>query len=300
MDRAAFLAARRTAVCGTDIAKIMGLSEWGTPLSVYMDKRGESPERKETAVLRWGNLLQDAILCAYEEDEGVTLHRPTEMIRSVRYPWLGANLDAVRADNGISVDAKTSRMAGEFGQPGSADVPVDYVLQLHGYMIVTETKTADLAVLVGGSDFRIYHVPFDPELGDMILTATREFWNRVQRGDPPAPRTAADVAAMYRVAKAQAIEATTPVYEAVERLRAIRAGIKQAEADAEELETAIKLHIGNGDTLTYNGATLATWKQRAGSTRLDSKRLRAELPDVYAQFVATSEPTRTFLLKGTK
>ena len=39
-DRAAWLAQRRNGIGASDIAAVLGISPWKTPLQLYMDKRG--------------------------------------------------------------------------------------------------------------------------------------------------------------------------------------------------------------------------------------------------------------------
>ena len=43
-------------------------------------------------------------------------------------------------------------------------------------MAVTGFVVADVAVLIGGSDFRLYEVPADAELQQMLVDAEAEFW----------------------------------------------------------------------------------------------------------------------------
>lgn len=70
----------------------------------------------------------------------------------------------------------------------------------------------------------------------------------------------------------------------------------------EELESEAKARIcelmGEADTATINGATVATWR---GQTResLDIKAFKAACPDIAKQF-SKQVSTRTFLIKGSK
>ena len=59
---AAFVAARRAYIGGTDIAAITGLSPWGSPLSVFLDKTApELAEHKDSLIMRRGLALEDFI-----------------------------------------------------------------------------------------------------------------------------------------------------------------------------------------------------------------------------------------------
>lgn len=300
-DRAAWLEQRRRGMGGTDAAGALGVSKWKTELSIYLDKRDEAPPVEKNEAMHWGTILQNIVRDEYKRRTGQTIYN-TPMLWSKRYPWMLANTDGRRTDDKRIVEIKTARSGDEWGAEGSADVPVDYACQVMHYMVVAEVEVADIAVLIGGSDFRIYTVPFDRELADMIIEAERVLWERIQRGDPPAPRTSADIATLYRIAKSAPVTATDDVAAACRRLVELRADMKRAELEAEQMENQIKTFLGEngGDTLTYAGRTLATWKQRAASARIDSKRLKAEAPEVYERFSVAGEPTRTFLVKEVK
>lgn len=299
-DRAAWLEERRGGLGGTDAAAALAISKWKSPLDVYLSKRGELPEIDDNPAMYWGRTLEPIVRDEYAKQTGVGVVFGQPMARSTRYPWMIGNFDGRRQDDGRIVEIKTARSPEEWGEPGSADVPTDYVLQVTHYMVIAEVAVADIAVLIGGSDYRQYTVPLDAELAEMMIEAERELWDRIVRGDPPAPRTAADVANLYRIAKAQPIEATAAIHAAWQALRELRESAKANEAAAIALETEIKAHLGACDTLTYQGQTLATWKQRKATERLDGKRLKAEAPDIWTRFAVAGEPTRTFILKEVK
>ena len=209
-DRAAWLEERRGGLGGSDAASALGISKWKTPLDTYLDKRGEAPPLDDSPAMYWGRTLEPIVREEYAKRAGMIVHTGEGILRSAEHPFMLANLDGRGADGRV-VEIKTARSADGWGDEGSADIPADYVAQTMHYMIVTGAQLADVAVLIASSDFRIYTVPFDRELADMLIDAERELWDRIVRGDPPAPRTAADVANLYRVAKAQPIEATEAI-----------------------------------------------------------------------------------------
>lgn len=301
MNRDEWLHARRRGLGGSDAAGALGVSKWKTELSIYLDKRGEAPEVEQTEPMRWGSLLEEIVRDEYKRRTGQRIYN-TPMIFSKRHPWMLANTDARVAKDKRILEIKTSRTADGWGDEGTADVPADYVCQVHHYMVVCEVDVADIAVLIGGADFRIYTIPLDRELADMIIEAERVLWDRIQRGNPPSPRTAADVAVLYRVARSSPVEATDEITYDCKRLLDLRKQISDAQDDADAIALRIKQFIGNGggDVLVRDGVTLATWKQRAGATRIDTKALKEKEPEVFERFAVTGEPTRTFLLKEVK
>ena len=57
----AWLSERRKHITGTDVAAILGLSRFKTPLRVWLEKKGEI-EPDENEAMRWGKRLERVIL----------------------------------------------------------------------------------------------------------------------------------------------------------------------------------------------------------------------------------------------
>lgn len=188
MDRAAWLAERRKGLGASDAAPVLGLSPYATALEVYLDKLGMLPEQ-ETAPMRWGLKLEEAIATAYEEETGRALHPPGDPIWwHPEVPWMFASPDRIHS-NGEErlVELKTARTAEGWGCPGTDEVPAHYLVQVQHQMACTGARVADLAVLVGGSDFRVYTVAWHPRLIDTLIERLGAFWAALQKREPPEP-----------------------------------------------------------------------------------------------------------------
>ena len=72
----------------------------------------------------------------------------------------------------------------------------------------------------------------------------------------------------------------------VRELRQLQALIEEAEAEAEAIRDAIKAQMGDAEELRA-GEYKVTWKA-VTSSRLDSKALKAALPDVAQRFTKTT------------
>lgn len=82
---------RREGITGTDLPKILGLSKYGTALSVWLDKRGELRDEAGEAA-RWGNLLEDVVA----QEWALRNHTSVEavgVIANIDHPWQRASLD---------------------------------------------------------------------------------------------------------------------------------------------------------------------------------------------------------------
>jgi predicted phage-related endonuclease len=60
-------------------------------------------------------------------------------------------------------------------------------------MAVTGLEVADVAVLINGFDFRIYEVPADKDIHEVLFESQEKFWEGVVNRTPPEPRTLADM-----------------------------------------------------------------------------------------------------------
>lgn len=82
------------------------------------------------------------------------------------------------------------------------------------------------------------------------------------------------------------IELTSKIKE----LRELQALIEEAQAEAEAIKDALKAHMGDAEELRA-GEYKITWKN-VTTSRLDSKALRAALPDVAARFTRETTSRR--------
>ncbi len=274
-------AVRRTGIGGSDAAAVLGLSPWRTPYDVYAEKIGEGDPQPENEAMRWGTLLEPVIRRRYAEIIGLAVHeRP--LIRSGHYEWLICHPDGI-VDDGRLLEIKTARTSEGYGEPGTDEVPQHYLLQVHHNLIATAAPRADLAVLIGGSDLRIYTIEPDPAIHANLIEIEAAFWACVQRRDPPWPASLADAQARWgRISAKGCVIADSATIEAVEHARSLKRAIKSYTEALESSTLAIVSALAaRGDTLVDDaGHVLATWrmnKGRAGYTvqpLLPSRQLR--------------------------
>lgn len=304
--RADWLAERRTGIGGSDVAAILGMSKWRTPLDVYRDKVGEADEQPDNDAMQWGRILEPVVRQQYATLTGdsVLLAEPNTIIRHPVNSWMIASVDGYLIDDegrplGV-LECKTARTADGWGLEWTADVPDYYALQVQHYMCVTGLEFARVAVLIGGSDFRIYHVPRDEPTIDLLVQAEGEFWHEhVERGIPPDPRSDAEAAAIYRrVAAAGEVKATDDILAVVETLRTAKERVTEWEVIVEDARAKLQAFMQDRETLVgADGKTLATWKLAKAPERFDTRAFKAAHPTLAAQFTVAGEPSRRFLVK---
>lgn len=191
-ERRNWLESRRAGIGSSDVAKIVGLSPWGSALDVYLDK--VNPVAASTKPmeprLEWGLRKEAIIAAAIMDHHGWELAKPTT-IAHAEHPFLLASPDRVN-DNSELIEIKTAERADGWGEPETAEIPDHYWLQCQHQLEVVashrpETETCWVFVLIGQGDFRRYRIPRDRAYLDTVYDSLREFWTAVETRTPPEP-----------------------------------------------------------------------------------------------------------------
>ena len=269
----------------------------------------------EAMHLRFGRHLEPFVAQEYERLTGFVTHEHPKTNRHPVHPHLFAHVDRlVSRDGGPVVDAagaicattllecKTASVfnVDMWGEAWTDRVPPAYLAQCVWYTTITRCKEAHLAVLLGNSDFRVYVIRHDEELGQAMVDAALSFWDdHVMSGRPPNPRTRADVASLYpREVPGLQVEADENTLGQIRRLARISRLAKRLEDRSEQIKFEIAAGMKDAEQITRQGKTLATWRCSAPAQRLDVARLRREAPDVAGRFMAESKPTRRLVIAG--
>jgi putative phage-type endonuclease len=316
--RGEFLAERLTGLGGSDIGAILGLSPYKTAVDVWAEKTGRSEPVLETLQMRFGTFAEEFVAREYSAITGRSVQRFTPMLRHPTAPLIG-HVDRLVIPDGQKrashhreirtdtlLEAKTASAFAayreeEWGAAGSDAVPMAYLVQVATYRILTGCPHADLAVLFGNQEVRVYHLHHDPELEEMIVARAAEWWQRHVVADlAPAPSTEGDLKLLYPQSTPRAAEANDEIISKVKALHRVRTGIAALEAQADDTTIAIKSAMGDAELLTWQGRTIATWKSAKPGRKTDWKSVAAAVAADQAQidkFTNETAGSRRFLLK---
>jgi putative phage-type endonuclease len=240
---------RLTGLGGSDCAVALGLSPWKTRFQLYLEKRGEAPPVAINEAMRWGTILEPIVLAEYERRTGRSILAPTTILRHPTHAFMVANFDGFVEEDGRIVEAKTARVAEGWGEPGTDEIPPHYLLQTMHYLAVAERELADVVVLIGGQDFRIYEVARDEELIAMIVDGEARFWEHVERAEPPEPMTLEEASQRYPISRGGQVVATPEIMDACRALQMARVRIDQHTQDKDKAELAIKRFMADTERL---------------------------------------------------
>jgi len=294
-----WLAVRNRGIGGSDAAAILGLNRFKSPLQVYLEKRGEAEPDDLSGNERvyWGNRLEALVADEYEKRTGRKVRRVNAVLQHPRHPWMLASLDRDVVAGDRILEVKTTAGGEDWGEEGTDQVPVHYLIQAMHYLAVTGASVCDLAVLISGRNFRVYQILRDNDLIETMIEQEQEFWQNVQDGNPPPPRSLEDVNRLFpRSAEDAAALADAVTEQRCASLATLMAESKSIESQIESLRVLIQAEIGTASTLVNPaGEILATWKSQK-TARFDTKKFSRDYPILDEQYRVTAE-SRRFLLK---
>ncbi len=178
-------AERRKGISATDAAPIMGVSPFKSAADVWLEKKKpELIDQKESKALYWGTRLEQTVAEEYSLITGQDLE-PSRIIHNQNVKWMMCSPDRIIKGSRKGVECKTAndRMAYQWGPSGTDRVPQQYLIQCVHSMMCSNFYEWDLAVLIGGQDFRIYHLFRDMELMKLLYEQEKEFYSRFIAGN---------------------------------------------------------------------------------------------------------------------
>jgi putative phage-type endonuclease len=302
---------RRRYIGGSDVAAVLGISPWRTPLQLWEAKTAPAlPHDAPKGVKRRGHRWEAVVAEMLVEHLGERGHEVEIVGSNKRYedperPFLAAEIDfEIRLDGEdeiTNVELKTVHpfKAGEWGEAGTDESPVWYTAQaMHG-LGVTGRRRCLVAPLFGADEIRAYPVLRDEETIAAMRARCDAFWQLVQTGVRPDPTTLADLDRLYRADETvPALIADDELTRHVLRLRAIKAEIKARELEAEAIEFDVKRAMRDAVELVIPGdekKVAISWKER-GTTWLDQGALKEAHPKLHREFTRKGS-ARVFTVK---
>lgn len=303
----------------SDVAAILGLSPWASPMQAWARLTGIVPRYDNTpdAAQRRGNLMEAALLAEHGRVNRVAVERgpgidQPPLVAPAPHDWAHCRPDGTyTTDDGqlvYVVEVKTTRSfdEDEWGDDGTADVPPHYAAQVVWQMGVMVLRGAhvigtDLVAYCPMNDeIRTYHVPHDGQRFAALLRrvgAWRE--KHVIGGEPPpvdgSEATTRILARVYPGGvEKKAVDPTDADIATARRLRDVKAEIAALEAEEGLLANTLRERIGAAEATEIKG--VCRWTPTRGRVGLDAKALEAEMPDVYQRFAKMGAPFRTFTL----
>lgn len=324
MTRAEWLEERRKGIGGSDVAALLGLNPYKTPLALWEEKTAKNISDGTNESAYWGTMLEDVVAKEFSKRTGMKVQRVNFMLTTGDNGWMRGNIDRAIVNPDISgrVSILKPEKAKECGRLLSTDVglecktasaymsslwgdsqeeeilagkvvtehkiPLYYETQIQWYMAVTGIKTFYIAVLIGGQDFRMYEVNRDDDVINAIVEKARVFWvDHVLANVPPEAVNAEDIKKLYSHDNGEMTEATNEEAADIGELRTLKERIKELQDQEKAVASRVIFAIGEKLGLTIGGKKAVTYKAQ-NKTTFSTKDLKKEYPEIYEDFSTTS------------
>ena len=312
VDIAKLIEESQTGIGGSDCAALFGKSPWKTIHEVYMSKIGLTKPETAPEPTIWQEIgleMEPAITKLFlKRRPGKAVLEHPEFIRSKEYPFMIGHLDGLICGDGHVepegvLEIKTSGWgkADQWGLEGTDEVPENYNLQVHHYMALTGLGYAEIAVLLGGSDFKIFRVERNEKLIEALIAQEKYFWETYVVPQVPPPIDGTEGAtrmlrAIYPDSDDTVISASEELHKTVLKFFGKRDEVEAREAELLALKNEIIASMEESGVLTGQGYKI-TNKKTKDSVKVDYKAIVSELNpkvEVIERFSKVKDGYRVF------
>lgn len=294
--RKQWLEYRKGGIGGSDAAAVMGFSPFATPYTVWLEKtrRVEPEDLSDNEAVYWGVKLEDKVAEEFaKRHPDMMVKRKRGVMQSKERPWQFATVDRVTRDRlgrrGIlEIKTCSARRAADWEN----GVPDYYLPQPIHYLAVSGYDFFDVAVLIGGQEYRDFHYERDEADIQAVTEREQEFWEEyVLKDIPPivtGSKTDSDALfSQHMNPSDEYIEMLDEDLPNVRRRIAIDGLVKQYQEEIREIDNQLKQIIGDAKGIRTPNRKI-TWVRSQYST-FDKKKLQQEEPEIYGRYCGKKE-----------
>lgn len=286
-----WLKLRKRSIGGSDSASCVGMNQYQSSIALYAEKKGLSKPFEGNGATKLGTFLEDFVAREYMERTGKKVRNDNYMYMDDEYDFLTANVDRVIVGENAALECKTMGSFGKYDLE-AGEIPAHYYCQCQHYMMIMGYEYMDLCIYVLQKDIYINRINRNEDFIKELRAAEIDFWqNHVEKSEAPEPDgTESSIEAvkeLYSESVSQSEIYIPQVDEMIERHKELSRRIKDLEEEKMQIQAVIcsKLGIGGVGVGEKYGCS---WKTQSRSS-LDSKKLKNDLPDIYARYTSMTE-----------
>ncbi len=294
MSNEEWLRLRKTGIGGSDAGSICGVNPFGSPMKVYYDKTSSNIEELDNEAVRQGHDLEDYVAQRFMEATGLKVRRSNFMYRSTEYPFMIADVDRLVVGEDAGLECKTAS-AYNTDKWKDGNIPLHYIMQCYHYMAVTGKRTWYIAAVILGREFTYRKLVWDDDLIAQMISVEKNFWeNHVLPRVLPSP-DGSDICNdilneyFHSARKGSSIK-LDGFDDKLKRRAEIMEQIEQLKQEQGMIEQEVKLYMKDNEYAS-SGNYRISWSS-VQSTRLDTKRMKEEQPDIYRDYAVQSVSRR--------
>lgn len=291
---------RTRGIGGSDAAAIAGLNPWKSSIAVYLEKIEQTDPIEDNERMRIGRDLEDYVAQRFSEATGLKVRRKNAILQHPEYDFLLANVDRLIVGREEGLECKTTNSYAKKDWE-EEEIPIHYEIQCHHYMAVTGYKAWWIAVLIGNEKFVYKKIERDESVINYLLSIEKDFWlNHVIPKEMPAPDGSDDAGNLIKEMYPNASPGTAVELDGYEftekliRLDQIKDLAKKLDTEKKQIEQEIQIEMGESELAKISDRKVS-WKS-INSTRIDSKSLKKDHPEIYERYAKKSS-YRRFVVK---
>ncbi|WP_411166981.1 putative phage-type endonuclease [Aeromonas sp. DSM 116730] len=303
LTREQWLDIRQQGIGSSDAAVAVGLSPYKCPLTLWLEKTArKAPEdiSQKEAVL-WGVELEPVLAQVYAKRTGYKVRRVNAVLQHPEHTFMLANLDREVVGHPDGPGILEIKTASYHSAPQWEEgVPVAYQCQVLHQLAVTGHAWAEVAVLIGGQDFRIYRIERDEEkIGDLIRREAH-FWQQVRQDWQPEPDGSSDAAAalgwLFPRDDGQTVDLSdsNQLFGQLLQLREQKEVVEQQES---LIKQRLQATLGEATAGLFANGKI-TWKRSKDRLAPDLERLGQDHPDLLSHYVKPVPGIRRFTIQS--
>jgi len=244
---------------GSDLGAILGLSKYRTAVDVWLEKTGKHLSYQDSLPLPFGKFAEAFVAQEYANLTGHHLVQHEDAVTHPQHNYLQGHIDRfIRTSDEPLFDAQGKCLAQgllecktanpfakqEWGDAGSDQVPLPYLIQCAWYLLLTQVPHCDVAVLFGNAELRVYQIPRDPELEILLLDHAVRFWeDHVLKDIPPAAQSEADYQHVFAKGSPRTIEASPEIAKLIQELLRVQEHIEQQEQQVSQMKCLVYIAV---------------------------------------------------------
>ena len=294
LPKTEWLKYRKTGITGTDAGAITGLNPYVSAFQIYQDKITDEIEEFDNESMRQGRDMEAYVAKRFEEETGFKVRRANAIFQNEEYPFMLADFDRLIVGQKAGLECKTV-------SPYSADkwkdgnIPLHYQMQVQHYLAVSGFDCWYIAALIFGKEFLIRKIERDEELIQYLIKIEERFWteNVLARmmPDPDGTDRCSDIISkMYATSDNGKVIELHEYNAILNRRQELDVLIKKMEKEKASIEQKIKLAMQDASYGTTENYKIS-WSSFETS-RLDTKKLKEEQPDIYDKYCKKSTNRR--------
>lgn len=306
-NRQEWLRERKNYIGGSEIAAICGLSSFDkTALDVYLSKVNPAiveltKDDPNYEAAYWGTKQEKIIAERYAEERNVIIQTQPTLIRHPKHPFIACNIDRWVSNREYILECKTAHFykMKKWGDLGTDQIPESYLVQVAYYAAICDVPKVDIAVLIGGQDFRIYTYNRDKNLEEKLIKIGVNFWhNHIEKRIPPRCVSTRDTFNLFPQSNNKEITAKEEILAKLGELKMAKLAEEKIQKTIEKLKVEIQEFMRDYDVLIdVNGNVIATWKNTVPRSLVDLKTFKEKYREIYEKCINYGKQSRVFLIK---